>query len=145
MSRVEEDALERRIEEWSARAAEKVERYQALQRRLSGLAITERGLNGGVEVTVGQSGLVTAMHASDALQVRPSQLVEELMSCMRRAQARLADQVEAVMREEVGDDPESVAAVSESFHRAFPRPEDSEVDDDEQDEEDGEEGYDPMR
>ncbi|MGW4112422.1 YbaB/EbfC family nucleoid-associated protein [Actinosynnema sp. NPDC004786] len=121
MSPSGEDALERRIAEWSARAAGTAERYRELERRLSTLSVTEEGLNGGVRVTVGQNGLVTAMSASDSLVgVRPSEIVRELDAAMRRAQSRLAARVEAVMVEVVGEDTESVAAVVGSFRRAFP-------------------------
>jgi hypothetical protein len=122
-----EDALERRIAEWSEKAAGTVERYRELEQRLGALSITEEGLNGGVRVTVGQSGLVTAMSASDNLVgVQPSQVVAELLAAMRRAQARLAAKVEEVMVEVVGDDTESVSAVVGSFRRAFPEQSDDE-------------------
>jgi DNA-binding protein YbaB len=120
----EDSLLDQRIEQMAAKMAEKAERYQVLRERLTSLTVTERAHNGAIQVTVGQSGLVTAMSVSDDLRgMRPSQIAQELMNCMRRAQAQLASQVEAIMRSTVGDDQESVKAVVDSFHAAFPQQE----------------------
>ncbi len=123
MTEAHESAMDQRIEELAAKVAEKAARYQVLQARLGALTITEEALNGAISVTVGQSGLVNAMKVSDDLHgMRPSQIGQELMRCMKRAQAQLASQVEAIMRATVGDDPESVAAVTGYFNTAFPQP-----------------------
>lgn len=127
----DEDRLERTIEEWSAKAAEKVSRYQLLQQKLGAINITEKGLNGGVEVTVGHTGTISDMKASDELRgVPPSRVVQELLGCMRRAQAKLATQVAATMQETVGEDTESVRAVVDSFNTAFPQQDEDEEEDD---------------
>jgi DNA-binding protein YbaB len=129
-----ENLLDQRIEQMAAKAAQKAERYRVLQERLAALTITERALNGAVQVTVGQSGLVSAMSVSDDLHgMRPSQIAQELMLCMKRAQAQLASHVEEIMRSTVGDDQESVKAVVDSFNAAFPQQE-AEPDDPDSDE-----------
>jgi len=118
---------ERRVEQWAAEFAAKADRYQSMQEQISRVSATEQSGDGTVQVTVDSGGVVTDLVLSDrASQLRPPQLAAQLLDVMRRAQSRLTDQVQDVMRSTVGDDEATVQAVVTSYERRFPEPPEAE-------------------
>jgi DNA-binding protein YbaB len=113
----------RRVEQWAAEFAAKANRYQEMQERLSQMSVTESSTDGAVRVTVDSGGVVTDLVLSDrASQLRPQQLATQILDVMRRAQSRLADRVQHVMQDTVGDDAVTVQTVVANYEQRFPQP-----------------------
>ncbi|MEU0505857.1 YbaB/EbfC family nucleoid-associated protein [Nocardia sp. NPDC005998] len=95
-------------------------RYEELQGRMTALAVTESSAGGRVSVTVDSNGVPTAITLSTSTRgMAPATVSAEIMSCMRRAQAKLRTDVVELVRDMVGDDPAG-AAIVEGFTRRFP-------------------------
>ncbi len=99
----------------------KAERYQQLHERMATASVTETSPDG-ISVTVDSGGVPTAFGFTEAVRgMAPERLASELLACMHRAQARLAQQVQALVQETVGDD-EAGNAVIEQYTTRFPDP-----------------------
>ncbi|TCO56009.1 YbaB/EbfC family nucleoid-associated protein [Actinocrispum wychmicini] len=113
--------VDRLVGEWSTRVTERARRFQIAQESVATLSVTESAANGAIRVTVGPSGIPTDIWLSDDTgRMRPAEVARQLMACMRRAQAGLADRVGAVMAETVGDSADA-AAVVDAYHQRFPQ------------------------
>ena len=100
-------------------------RFEELQGRMAALAVTDSSAGGRVSVTVDSNGVPTAINLSTSTRgMDPAMVSAEIMSCLRRAQAKLRVEVAEVVRGTVGDDP-SGAAIVEGFALRFPDPEPS--------------------
>lgn len=100
-------------------------RFEELQGRMGALTVTDSSAGGRVSVTVDSNGVPTAINLSTSTRgMDPAMVSAEIMSCLRRAQAKLRAEVAEVVRSTVGDDP-SGAAIVEGFALRFPDPEPS--------------------
>lgn len=112
------------IENWAARVEAKAARYQQMQQQVSEVSSTASSRDGLVRVTVDSGGAVTDMTISDDVRRRSgSEVAAAVMSTIQRAQAGITEQVSVVMAETVGDDEDTVNAVTDSYRRRFPVPE----------------------
>lgn len=112
------------LDRWIADAEQTAARYQQLSTDVEAVRVTESTSDGLVTVTVDSSGRVTDLRISERALPGP-RLAENLMSAMRRAQARLAGRVAELMRETVGEDVAMRDAVMSNYHDAFPAPPES--------------------
>lgn len=112
------------LDRWIADAEQTAARYQQLSTDVEAVRVTESTSDGLVTVTVDSAGRVTDLRVSERALPGP-RLAENLMSAMRRAQARLAGRVAELMRETVGEDVAMRDAVMSNYHEAFPAPPES--------------------
>jgi hypothetical protein len=109
------------VRSWSAQVSGRAEAAAALAGRVAGISSTASSADRTVLVTVGSSGVVTALELDDRMQrMTGTELSEEILRVMRRAQAGLADQVAEAVDDTVGSDTETGRAVLDSFVRRFP-------------------------
>jgi DNA-binding protein YbaB len=112
------------VRRWAAAVEAKAQRYQEMQAQVGQVTATESSPDGVVQVTVESSGLVTDLRISDRSQDMPgSRLAALVLATMRRAQARITDQVADVLRHTIGDDPATVDSMVASYRQRFPEPE----------------------
>jgi hypothetical protein len=106
---------------WSAQVSGRTEAAAALADRVATLAASASGDDGAVTVTVGSSGIPTALMLDDRVKrLAGEELAAEILRVMRRAQAGLADRVAVAVDETVGADTETGKAVLDSFSQRFP-------------------------
>lgn len=112
------------LERWAAGVAAKAERYQDMQRQVTGVTSTETSRDGVVTVTVDSGGAVTDLRITDQVRNLPGAEVAQLvLTTMRRAQSRITEQVADIMQTTVGEDTQTVDAVVSNFRNRFPEPE----------------------
>lgn len=117
------DQAEDWLREWTARASSKAEAAQRMSERVAALTSTATGHDGAIKVTVGGSGVVTAMELDDRVRQLPGrELAAQIMKTIAAAQAGLNAGVAAVVNETVGAETETGRAVLGSFERRFPAP-----------------------
>lgn len=122
------DDMERQIDAWAEQVHAKAARYQELKQDLTGISGSAEGGRGAVRVRVNSAGVLTALELSENTRTMPANhLAQTIMNTMRKAQATLGIQVTELMRERVGDDARSIAAVSEQYARQFPNPDDADT------------------
>ncbi len=112
------------LDRWIADAEQTAARYQRLSADVTAVRVTESTSDGLVTVTVDSAGRMTDLRISERALPGP-RLAENLMSAMRRAQARLAGRVAELMLETVGEDVAMRDAVLSNYHEAFPAPPES--------------------
>lgn len=124
------DAAENWVRSWSASVSERAAQAQELSRLVADLTASASSADGAVRVTVAASGVVTELRLSDRVRGwSPQRIAEEVMTTMRRAQARLAIAVDEVAAQTVGEDSETARAVVASYTERFPeQPEESDDD-----------------
>ncbi|SHG10674.1 YbaB/EbfC family nucleoid-associated protein [Streptoalloteichus hindustanus] len=119
---------EQELDRWAAEVTAKAERYQDMQQQVSSISSTAASSDGAVRVTVDSSGVLTGLEISDRVrQMSGSEVAALVLTTMRRAQARITDQVAEVMRSTVGDDAQTVEAVVGNYRQRFPEPEPEEA------------------
>lgn len=115
---------EQELRRWAAGVEAKAQRYQSMQAEVAGISVTESSRDDAVRVTVDATGAVTDLVISDkGRQLPGAELSALVLATMRRAQSRITERVAEVMTRTVGDDPQTVAAVVDSYQRRFPEPE----------------------
>ncbi|GAA3022666.1 YbaB/EbfC family nucleoid-associated protein [Actinokineospora globicatena] len=115
---------EQELRRWSAGVAAKAERYQEMQTEVAAVSVTESSREDFVSVTVDATGAVTDLVISErSREISGAELSELVLRTMRLAQSRITEQVAEVMTRTVGDDPQTVAAVVDSYRARFPEPE----------------------
>ena len=88
--------------------------------RMAALRASAAGAGGDIAVTVSSSGNVTGLELDDrALSLGGEELAMEILRTIRRAQDRLAEQVEAVVADTVGVGTETGKAVLDGFTQRF--------------------------
>lgn len=118
------DEIARRITEWRAGVAEQARQYDAASRAIDGVSVTETAAGGAIMITVASSGIPTDLRlGEDVSRMKPDQIAAQIMACLRRAQARLADRVGAAVADTVGGGVGAEAIVGQYQHR-FPPPPD---------------------
>ena len=117
------DDAEAWLASWSAGVSERAAQAQRMADQVASLTAAATGGDDLIEVRVGSSGTITALHLDDRLTGRPAAwLQREILVAMRRAQAALADRVAAVVAETVGADSETGRAVVDGYAQRFPAP-----------------------
>ncbi|MCP2261533.1 YbaB/EbfC DNA-binding family protein [Streptoalloteichus tenebrarius] len=111
------------LEAWAARLERQAARYTELQQRLDATSATETSPDGVVRVTVDAHGVPVELHLSDrARGMDPARVSAQLMTCLRRAQAKLAARVDDLVRATVPADEEPAKDIIANYHRRFPAP-----------------------
>ncbi|SDH88917.1 YbaB/EbfC DNA-binding family protein [Actinokineospora alba] len=120
------------LDQWAADIQAKAERYSAMEREVTAVTATESSSDGSIRVTVDSAGAIKDLQFTEDLKRLPATRMAELvLTTMRKAQARISDQVAEIVQTRVGDDPETTEAVVGAYRARFPDPEP------EQDEADG--------
>jgi hypothetical protein len=101
--------------------AENLARYTRLAEHVARLSITETSPDGTVSVTVSANGVLTDLALREQGGRAPLPVIaDEIMDCLRRAQARIPDLLRQAMSDIVGDGEPSLL-VDEAARR-FPPP-----------------------
>jgi DNA-binding protein YbaB len=109
--------------DWKQQAAENTRRYQELTDQVSQLSITDVSPDGSVRVTVSASGLVTDVELREHGYRRPmAQMADEIMMCMRRAQARIPDLLGQVVTDALGAADSTTHLLVADARQMFPQP-----------------------
>ncbi|MCP2325156.1 DNA-binding protein YbaB [Hamadaea flava] len=117
------DAAEEWLESWSAGVSEQAARAAQLSSRVASLTGKAESNDGSIRVTVGASGQVEKLELDDRVQrLRGADLAAEILGVMRKAQAKLSQQVAEEVQATVGADTETGRAVIHSFDTRFPQP-----------------------
>jgi DNA-binding protein YbaB len=103
------------IDAWVAQAKAKAERYQEMRVRAQQISVTHT--EGPVTVTIDSSGNVTHLRVKDH-----DELARAVLLAMRRAQARLPEELSGVMAETIGDDKQTVDTIVGNYRAKFPEP-----------------------
>ncbi|MBU3061644.1 YbaB/EbfC family nucleoid-associated protein [Nocardia sp. NEAU-G5] len=113
----------REMAAWAQDLEGRAERYQDLHGRMAGLSVTETSRDGAITVTIDNTGVPTDLHLAESARGRaPAELATQIMRCLRRAQAILRHEVEAMVMDTVGED-DTGTAVIDQYARRFPDPE----------------------
>jgi hypothetical protein len=121
------DEITRQIARWRAGVSEQAQRFDATRRAIDEVSVIESAAGGAIVLTVGSSGIPTDLQlGEDVGRMKPEQIATQLMACLRRAQARLAERVGTVVADAMGDAPGAEAVVEEYRYR-FPPPSDEDA------------------
>ncbi len=119
------------LEKWAAGLEKKARGYTQLQERLDETSVTAAVRQGAIVVTVDSNGVPTRLELTERARELPAgQLAEEIMGCMRQAQARLREQVRALVADTVPADDEPARNLVGQYERRFPGVIDEEPDED---------------
>lgn len=114
------------LDKWAAGLEQRARRYNELQQHLDRTTAAESTQDGAVRVTVDSNGVPTRLDLSERIQdLPPAKLSDEIMSCMRRAQAKLRDQVEELVHATVPDDDQPARNIVAQYQQRFPDPVDT--------------------
>ena len=95
-------------------------RLDALTTTIDAISVTEQVDDGNVRVTVTSTGRVTAIELTDAVRrLTPSAIAAATLTCVQRAQARIAERVADATREVLGDDPAG-QHIADEYRKRFP-------------------------
>ncbi|NUT46634.1 MAG: YbaB/EbfC family nucleoid-associated protein [Saccharothrix sp.] len=112
---------EQEIARWAAQVGALAERFRALERDLGSVAVTETSHDGVVRVTVDASGVLRHLELSDRTREFSGRtLSAHVLATLRRAQARIADEVSRLAADVAAEDPAGAAAVVAGYRRQFP-------------------------
>ena len=118
------DEIARLITEWRAGVTEQAQRFDAARRAIDEVSVTETAAGGAIVLTVASSGIPTELRLGDDVgRMKPDHVAAQIMTCLQRAQVRLADRVGMVVADTVGDAAGAEAIVEEYRYR-FPPPPD---------------------
>lgn len=116
------------MSDWTRQVAENSARYARLAEHLARLSITEASGDGTVKVTVSANGLLTDITLRERWHPTPlPAIAEEIMDCVRRAQARIPELLRQAMSDIVGDEEPGTGMLLDEAARRFPEPEDTAV------------------
>jgi DNA-binding protein YbaB len=117
------EAVRARVQTIAQQAQQRAQQFAQVRDQINGITVTERSSDGVVEVTVQASGVPTRLKLSeDASRLRPDQIAAKVMSCIHRAQARIADQVKAAVDETVPSGDPAARHIVDRFRAQFPEP-----------------------
>ncbi|MBP2327988.1 DNA-binding protein YbaB [Kibdelosporangium banguiense] len=109
--------------DWKQQVAENARRYQELNEQVSRMSVTEVSPDGSVRVTVSANGLMTDLVLRERGYQRPlPQVADEIMACMRRAQARIPDLLQQVMTGALGTADTTTHLLVADARQMFPPP-----------------------
>ncbi|WP_460399215.1 YbaB/EbfC family nucleoid-associated protein [Actinophytocola sediminis] len=104
--------------DWQSRIAEDARRYRELHERLSRLAISESSPDGAVRVTVSSAGLLTDLVVRETAR----DVGNQVLDCVRRAQARIPDLLRRTVTELVGTTDSNAHLIVTEAQERFPAP-----------------------
>ncbi|WP_051181975.1 YbaB/EbfC family nucleoid-associated protein [Nocardia vinacea] len=108
------------LAKWAENLERKAQQYQSLHGRMATVTVTETSSDNRISVTVDANGVPTDIRLSAAARgMDPAVISGEIMSCMRRAQAKLRNQVTDMVHDAVGDDAAGAAIIGQYIDR-FP-------------------------
>ncbi|MGH3861913.1 YbaB/EbfC family nucleoid-associated protein [Actinokineospora sp.] len=82
------------LDQWAADIQAKAERYSAMEREVTAVTATESAGDGSIQVTVDSAGAIKDLQFTEDLKRLPATRMAELvLNTMRKAQARISDQV----------------------------------------------------
>ena len=113
-----------RLREIARQAERRTRQFARVRDDIRALTVTEQSARGAVRVTVQASGALSDLRMTDEVgRMRPDQIAAEVMACIRKAQARLAERVRDVVAENVpGGDP-AAQRIVDQYREQFPEPE----------------------
>lgn len=113
---------EAELDRAAERAAQRIQRFAAVRAKIVELSVTEAAAGGAIRATVSSTGALTNVElAGRAARLTANEAVAQLVACVQRAQARIADHVAALMRAELGDDP-AIEPIVSDYRQRFPAP-----------------------
>jgi hypothetical protein len=119
------DAAEEWLDAWTASVNERARTAADLAQQVSRLTGTAMNRQRSVRVTVDSTGAVQSIDVDDRVrELTGSEISQQIMMVVRRAQANLAVTVTAAVEDTVGADTETGRAVIDSFAMRFPEPPD---------------------
>ncbi|WP_016697646.1 YbaB/EbfC family nucleoid-associated protein [Actinoalloteichus spitiensis] len=119
------DAMLRGFQEQMQAKLRQADQLQAAAREAR---VSERSRDGAVSVTVDSNGGMTALDLTPAAMTRrPEELSAQILDTLRRAQARIADQMREVLTPILGEDSESLNAVMGGYQERFPQLDDEDT------------------
>jgi DNA-binding protein YbaB len=104
-----------------AESGDQLARIQQLRTATEQVSVTETSADGMVTVVVDGSGVLTDLKITDTT-APGARIAAEVLSTMRRAQARLAGRVREVIESTIGDDPATMDRVTATYRDRFPEP-----------------------
>jgi hypothetical protein len=102
------------IADYEKKVAEAAQRAERIRDGLTEVRATERSADGRVAVTVDVSGNLLDLRLADEHQ----ELANEIMRTLRRAQSRIADQVQDSLSDVAG--PDTLAELTRQYRDAYP-------------------------
>lgn len=102
------------LNQWVAGVDAQAARTAELARQVSALTAEASSEDGLITVTVGADGQLRDLEIDD-----DPELAEEILTIMRAAQRRLAEQVAARVQQTIGADTESGRAIVDAYDRKF--------------------------
>ncbi|WP_439657597.1 YbaB/EbfC family nucleoid-associated protein [Lentzea sp. HUAS TT2] len=112
---------EQEIARWAALVTARAEKFRALDRDVGAVTVTETSRDGVVRVTVDASGVLRQLELSDRIREFSGQtLAAHVLATLRRAQARIADEMSSLTADLAADDPAAAAAMVAGYRRRFP-------------------------
>jgi len=109
--------------DWQQQVAESAKRFQELNERVAQLSITEKSRDGMVVVTVSSTGVLTDLVLKERWHPVPEpELAEQIMDCLKRAQAKIPDLMAKVIEETLGGQDSSAHLIVADARRSFPEP-----------------------
>ncbi|TLW92319.1 YbaB/EbfC family nucleoid-associated protein [Saccharomonospora piscinae] len=116
------DESMRQVEDAVELAVRRDEQFTEARRQIDALTATERSPGGAMEVTVGSDGNVLDVRCTDQINtLSPREIADTVRSCVQRAQAGIAREVERILRATAPGDPLTEHLVANA-HQAFPAP-----------------------
>jgi len=115
------EQIERSLDEWVDGVRQRADRMREIRTRVEAIQITETSSNGAVTVTIDANGLPTDIRFTErALSVQPAELGPLVMSTLRMAHGRIAEQVRDAATAVVGGDlPETREMLVDSYRTRF--------------------------
>ncbi|MFD4438166.1 YbaB/EbfC family nucleoid-associated protein [Nocardia sp. NPDC058519] len=93
------------LSQFAADLEQKVQRYEELQGQMAMTSVSASSAGGRVSVTVDSTGVPTAIGLGPGTRsMDPDALSAEILSCMRKAQAKMRSEVADVVHRVVGED-----------------------------------------
>lgn len=113
------------LEKWASGLETRAQRYNELQQRLDATSATESSPDGAIRVTVDANGVPTDIELTErARGMDPAQVSEQIMTTMRRAQAKLRQQVHDLVQATVPADDEPARNLMAQYDQRFPEVDD---------------------
>jgi DNA-binding protein YbaB len=120
-----------RMQAWKGKIDQLAADTKAMSDRFQALETTARDRDGMVIVTVDSSGSVVNLQLTQQIEgVEPQVLARAIMSTIKAAKARLADQTQEIIEDTLGTESPAARAISESVSRQLRGPDDDDDDDD---------------
>lgn len=108
---------------WQQRAGREAEASLELSKLMQTVTATAESTGGEAVVTVDHSGGLSDLTLNEhAMRLSPSELSKIILMASRRAQARMAEEMSALVKGLYGSDSATTAFVAGSYCKQFPMP-----------------------